>query len=120
MTAQAGRKFLEILQREALVDHCARIGTRLRDRLKESAHPSDIVVDVRGLGLMVGVELAGQGTMSAAECTDRILERMKDKGYLLGKTGPGRNVLTWMPPLIIREEELMEAVEAFENALQTL
>lgn len=81
---------------------------------------SDMIVDVRGLGLMVGVEIAEYGTLSPAEAMDRILERMKDRGYLLGKTGPGRNVLTWMPPLIIRPEELTEAVEALEKTLHTL
>ncbi|MEN6578039.1 MAG: aspartate aminotransferase family protein [Phycisphaerales bacterium] len=120
VTAQAGRKFLEILRREALVDHCARMGSRLQDGLKKLAQKSDIISDVRGLGLMVGVEIAAQETSSAAECADRILERMKDLGYLLGKTGPGRNVLTWMPPLIVQEQELMEAVDAFENALHAL
>lgn len=120
VTAQAGRKFLEILRREALVDHCARVGSLLLDRLKKLAEKSDMVVDVRGLGLMIGVEIAAQGTVLAPECLDRILERMKDMGYLLGKTGPGRNVLTWMPPLIVREEELMEALEAFDDVLQTL
>jgi 4-aminobutyrate aminotransferase-like enzyme len=102
------------------VDHCARLGTQLQDRLKKTAEKSDIISDVRGLGLMVGVEIADHRTLSAAECTDRILERMKDAGYLLGKTGPGRNVLTWMPPLIISEEELMEAVDALGKTLQTL
>jgi 4-aminobutyrate aminotransferase-like enzyme len=120
VTAQAGLKFLEILQRQALVDHSARVGTQLQEQLKRLAQEFDILSDVRGLGLMVGVEIAGHGTLSAAEGTDRILERMKEAGYLLGKTGPGRNVLTWMPPLIFRPEELMEAVDALEKTLQTL
>jgi len=120
VTAQAGRKFLEILQREALVEHCARLGCLLQDRLMELAKKSDIITDVRGLGLMIGVEIAAQGAVSAADCTDHVLEQMKDAGYLLGKTGPGRNVLTWMPPLIVREQELMEAVEALENVMQTM
>ncbi len=120
VTAQAGRKFLEILQRDALVDRCARTGSWLRDQLMKLAEKSDIITDVRGLGLMIGVEIAAQGTGSAADCADRILEQMKDAGFLLGKTGFGRNVLTWMPPLIVREQELMEAVEALENVMQTL
>lgn len=120
VTAQAGRKFLEILQRDALVEHSARMGRLLQDRLMELAGKSDMITNVRGLGLMVGAEIAARGTASAADCTDRVLEKMKDAGYLLGKTGPDRNVLTWMPPLIIQEQELMEAVEALENAMQTL
>lgn len=120
VTAQAGLKFLEILQRESLVARSAATGERLKNRLKELAGMYDIISDVRGLGLMVGVEIIGREPLSAADCTDRILENMKDAGYLLGKTGPGRNVVTWMPPLMIGEEELIEAVEAFEKVLRTI
>ena len=120
VTAQAGLKFLEILQRDSLVARSAASGGRLKNRLKEHVGMHDIISDVRGLGLMVGVEIRGMGPLSAADCTDRILEGMKNAGYLLGKTGPGRNVVTWMPPLTIGEEELIEAVEAFEKVLHTI
>lgn len=120
VTAQAGLKFLEILRRDGLIEHSATVGERLQNRLKELARECDTITDVRGRGLMIGVEIAERASLSAAECTDRILEGMKDAGYLLGKTGPGRNVLTWMPPLISEAEELMEAVAALENVLGTV
>ena len=69
---------------------------------------------------MVGVELIDSPKATAPELTDMILEQMKDAGFLLGKTGPGRNVLTFMPPLIIEESQLMEAVDALEAILQKL
>jgi len=96
------------------------VGHQLQNKLKELMQKHDVITDVRGLGLMIGVEITGGSSLSPTECTDRILERMKDAGYLLGKTGPGRNVLTWMPPLISESEELLEAAAAFENVLQTL
>ena len=46
-----------------------------------------------------------------------MLEQMKDAGYLLGKTGPGRNVLTWMPPLIVEKDDLEGDVRAFYRIL---
>ena len=45
---------------------------------------------------------------------------MKDAGFLLGKTGPGRNVLTFMPPLIVERSELEEALAALERILNGL
>ena len=48
---------------------------------------------------------------------DELLERLKDAGYLLGKTGPGRNVLTIMPPLIVEREALDELVETLDHEL---
>jgi len=120
VTAQAGLKFLEILQRDGLIERSAALGAQLRNRLKKSTEKYDIITDVRGLGLMIGAEISGGMSLTPAECTDRILEGMKDAGYLLGKTGPGRNVLTWMPPLISESDDLMEAVVALEKILQTM
>jgi len=120
VTAQAGLKFLEILQRNQLAARSEQVGGQLKDSLMRLAEETDIISNVRGLGLMIGVEVAGCDSLSPAERTDQILERMKDAGYLLGKTGPGRNVLTWMPPLIVETDELMEAVDTLETVLKTL
>lgn len=120
VTAQAGLKFLEILQRDRLAARSEQVGGQLKDRLMRLAEKTDIISNVRGLGLMIGVEIAGRDSVGAAERTDQILECMKDSGYLLGKTGPGRNVLTWMPPLIVGIDELMEAVDTLETVLKTL
>ena len=70
------------------------------------------------MGLMVGAELGNKDSLSPSELTDEILEQMKDNGFLPGKTGPGRNVLTFMPPLIIEESEIHDAVNALEKILQ--
>jgi hypothetical protein len=78
-------------------------------------HPA--IAEVRGLGLMVGVELRDSDPTSAAARTDAVLEAMKDAGFLLGKTGTGRNVLTWMPPLVVSADDLDEAVSALTQAL---
>jgi 4-aminobutyrate aminotransferase len=65
------------------------------------------------------VELRDTSTHTAAELTDLVLEKMKDAGFLLGKTGPARNVLTLLPPLIVTSEALDSLVEALEAALCT-
>ena len=52
------------------------------------------------------------GDGPAAALTDAVLEAMKDAGYLIGKTGPGRNVLTLLPPLVVETEALDRLVEA--------
>jgi alanine-glyoxylate transaminase/(R)-3-amino-2-methylpropionate-pyruvate transaminase len=50
--------------------------------------------------------------------TDAVLEAMKDSGYLIGKTGAGRNVLTFLPPLIVEAEQLDGLVDALDCVLQ--
>ncbi len=67
---------------------------------------------------MMGVELRDGVNGPAAALTDRVLEAMKDAGFLLGKTGPGRNVLTLMPPLVVTGDELDSVVDALDQALE--
>lgn len=65
---------------------------------------------------MVGAELRDESGPAAAR-TDAVLERMKDAGYLIGKTGVGRNVLTLMPPLVVAAADLDAMVEELDRAL---
>lgn len=71
----------------------------------------------RGLGCMLGLPLITEdGAPDAAGC-DRVLEDLKDRGVLAGKTGPGRNVLTFMPPLTITAQEIAHVVDVLESVL---
>ena len=55
--------------------------------------------------------------MTASSLTDMVLEEMKDAGFLLGKTGVERNVLTVMPPLVITSDELDSIVQCLDQTL---
>jgi 4-aminobutyrate aminotransferase-like enzyme len=120
VTATAGLAFLKILQRDGLVERSERLGQQLIDYLREVLGKYTFVVDIRGKGLMVGVELAAVKTTNAPTLTDMVLEQMKDSGFLLGKTGPGRNVLTFMPPLIVEEQQIHKAVDELEKVLDNI
>ena len=120
VTAIAALTVLKIIQRDNLVERSARMGALLRERLERIARKCSCVFDVRGKGLMQGVELNAGSKRSAAELTDFVLEAMKDAGFLLGKTGPGRNVLTLMPPLIVDETHLQTAADNLERVLTSI
>ena len=109
VSCRAALATLAYHQRHRLGERSAALGARLLSRLRELRHPA--VAEVRGLGLMIGVELREAGQ------TDAVLEGMKDEGFLLGKTGPGRNVLTFMPPLVVSEADLDAAAEALGRTL---
>ena len=82
---------------------------------------SEWIADVRGLGLMVGVELCDpkeKNKTPAPAMADFVLEEMKDLGFLLGRGGAERNVLIWQPPLIITWEQLETAVRALKLVIQ--
>jgi 4-aminobutyrate aminotransferase-like enzyme len=120
VTATAALKFLQILKRDGLVEAAAKTGLMLRERLERIVHKNSVIADIRGKGLMIGVEIRDSDRCTAPELTDQLLEQMKEAGYLVGKTGPGRNVVTFMPPLIISQDQALEAADTFEGLLEKL
>jgi 4-aminobutyrate aminotransferase/4-aminobutyrate aminotransferase/(S)-3-amino-2-methylpropionate transaminase len=111
---QAALATLAYHEKHDLGRRSAELGTHLLHRLRELQARREVIADVRGLGLMIGVELRDP----AGAVVDGVLERLKDAGFLLGKTGAARNVLTLMPPLIVAREDLDRLVEALDEALQ--
>jgi 4-aminobutyrate aminotransferase-like enzyme len=103
-------------QRHRLGERSRELGEFLLSRLREVRERRPAIREVRGRGLMVGVELEG-GAGGPAALTDAVLERMKDAGFLIGKSGPGRNVLTLMPPLVVEREALDGLVHELDDAL---
>ncbi|MCB2154083.1 aspartate aminotransferase family protein [bacterium] len=110
----AALKVLEIMQRENLATESRRKGERFKEMLR--AIDDDGIVDVRGKGLMIGVELSHEGQPATDRC-DAVLRSLRDNGILAGKTGPGRNVLTFEPPLIVSDDELERVATATADAM---
>ena len=69
---------------------------------------------------MVGAEIRTEDPAGDASITDRILEEMKNHGILIGKTGAGRNVLTFMPPLIVEETQIHRVMDELEKVLHEI
>jgi len=119
VSCRAALATLAYHQSHQLGQRSTELGARLLGQLLELQSRRSEIVEVRGLGLMIGVELRDSVNGPAAALTDRVLESMKDAGFLLGKTGPGRNVLTLMPPLVATSAMLVSVVSALDQALQT-
>jgi len=117
VSAAAGLAVLEYMKMEHLPERSARLGAILQERLEEMARRCRGIAEVRGRGLMLGMELVDDSGSPDGERTDRILENLKDLGFLLGKTGPGRNVLAFMPPLVVKEKDLDALCNALEEVL---
>jgi len=117
VSCRAALATLAFHERHKLGEWSALLGTRLLAQLRELQQRHSAIADVRGRGLMIGVELRERADAPAAALTDLVLERLKDGGFLLGKTGPGRNVLTIMPPLVVDQEALDAMVEELDRVL---
>lgn len=120
VSATAALAVLRYHREHNLATRAATLGAQLRTRL---AHLSTLFPnacsELRGAGLMLGLELRRNGEPLARE-TDLILEDLKDAGFLVGKTGSGRNVLTFLPPLVITESDIAALAAALAAALDTV
>ncbi len=101
-----------------LGDRSWQSGQWLINELRGLKDEVPLIKEVRGRGLMIGVELNDSKENSAAQLTDQILEEMKDRGFLIGKSGIQRNVITLMPPLIIQDYQLQSLVSTLKTVLQ--
>jgi 4-aminobutyrate aminotransferase-like enzyme len=117
VSCRAALATLRFHERHELGRRSERLGAHLADRLRQLQERHPPIAEVRGRGLMLGAELRTPDGSPAVALTDSLLERLKDAGYLIGKTGPGRNVLTFLPPLIVEAEELDGLVDALDSLL---
>jgi len=108
-------------EREKLPEKTLEKGEALIGELRELQKMQPLMGDVRGLGLMVGVELVtDQAKTPATEQANAVRGLMRQKGFLIGVGGTWGNVLRLQPPLVISVEELSESVSALDESLRAL
>jgi len=105
---------LEVIENERLLEKSRTLGARALERLRELQRRHRLISDVRGIGLLLGIELRRGGTPAAAEA-EQVMYQCLARG-LSFKIGQG-NVLTLSPPLIITPEELDRALDIIDAAL---
>ncbi len=117
MLARAALTTLEIIEDERLVENAARVGAYALARLQELQARHPLIGDVRGLGLLLGIELVRDPATKepAIDEADAVLYRCLERG-LNFKTTLG-NVLTLTPPLITRETDIDRALAILDTAL---
>nr|MBK5234738.1 aspartate aminotransferase family protein [Clostridium sp.] len=111
---------LDYIEKNNLCSNSETLGKKLKEGLHKLKEKYPIIYDVRGIGLMLGVELINGNGEPALEETDIILEILKDEGILLGKNGSGRNVLAFQPPLVITETDVAFVLDKLNLALSKL
>ena len=117
VSSTAGLAVLEYIEEHQLMENANARGEQLRKGLKELQQKHPIIGDIRGLGLMDGAEFVKPDGSPAPEELDKVLEAMKDRGFIIGKNGIGRNVMAFQPPLVITEEDINEVLNALDMVL---
>ncbi len=120
VAAAAGIAVIEYIRREKLWERAAKLGEKVMKRFNEAKDEIEMIGDVRGKGLMIGVELVrNKDTKEPAKKElATILERLFKKGYLV--IGAGISTIRLAPPLTIPEEVLMKAVEAIISEIKSV
>lgn len=108
---------LDYIKENDLVNRSKKLGELLIKELNALQKRHSVIKDVRGIGLMVGIELVKDNGGPAAEETDIILEELKNRGLLIGKNGINRNVLAIQPPLIITEENVSQLIRNLDEVM---
>ena len=116
----AAQATLDVIEEESLLENAARIGGQLLGQLRRLAAESRLIGDVRGLGLMIGVELILDKEVKtrAKQEADRLVQECFKRGLLLLPCGP--NSVRFSPPLILTAAQADTAFEIFAAALAHL
>ncbi len=120
VTAAAALATLDVIAGEGLVARAAARGAQLKAGLEALQERHPLIGDVRGLGLMLGAELVRPDRSPATAETDQVLERLKDRGFLVGKNGLHRNVLAFQPPLVVSSGDIDGLLTALDDVLASL
>ena len=117
-----GRAVLEIIEQEKLQENSLTIGSRLLAGLNQLKEKHKLIGDVRGKGLMLGIELVKdrQSKEPAKEECAQILETCKEMGLLLGKGGLWGQTIRFSPPMCVNEQDADFLLEVLDRAFSDL
>jgi 4-aminobutyrate aminotransferase len=109
---------IQVMREEKLIENSAAMGRVLLSRLKELREHYPEIGDVRGLGLMIGTEFTSPQGEPWTERVQAVTKAAMAEGLLLLTCGPWENTIRWIPPLVINESHIHEAVAMFERAIR--
>ncbi|MBM7558000.1 aspartate aminotransferase family protein [Halanaerobacter jeridensis] len=110
LACRAAYATLSTILDEDIIPHAQNVGSYFKDELNKLEEKYDVIIDVKGQGLMLGVEVDTDPQM--------IRDKMLEKGVLILKAG--KNVLRFVPPLIIKNEHVDEVIKKLDQVFATL
>jgi len=119
VSCAVGLAVLDVIEGEGLQQHARDVGDMLKGELRRLAGAHDIIGDVRGAGLFLGVELVRDRATRepAGREASYIANRMRDRGVLLSTDGPHGNVLKIKPPMVFDVADVSRLVDALARVL---
>jgi 4-aminobutyrate aminotransferase-like enzyme len=120
VTCVAARATIDVIEEENLLENAHVVGAYFREKLEELQQKNPLIGDVRGMGLMQGLELVKDRETKepAPEATAQLLERTRENGLLVGKGGLYGNVVRLSPMLNISKADVDEAVRLLDKSFR--
>jgi 4-aminobutyrate aminotransferase len=122
VSCAAGVAVLETIERDGLEANAAARGAELLRGLKDLSARDERIGDVRGAGMMIGVEFVKDRTSREPDGAlgDSVIARCADEGLLLLTCGAAHNIVRWIPPLDVTSAEIDEGLGLFGRALEAI
>jgi len=119
LACQAGLEVIRIIEKENLLDRAVEIGEQLKQRFLTMKKKYTIIGDVRGLGAMAAMELVKnkENKEPATEETGKIVQYCVQNGVFVPTAGINKNILRMLVSLVITDEQLEEALDVIEEAI---
>lgn len=122
LSTRAASVTIDVIEKQQLIANAKRQGDALLAGLRELQERYPIIGEVRGKGLMIGVELVKDRASKAyaPDLANRMLEEMRKRGVLIGKGGRFGNILRLQPPLIFSSDDVAQFLRAMSDSLAVL
>lgn len=120
VTSVAALATIQVIEEENLVENARVMGQRLREGLEQLKQKYPVIGDVRGMGLMQGLELVRENKAPNGEAMRRLMEQTKANGLLIGKGGLMGNVARITPPLNVTKEQVDQALNLLDSSFSRL
>lgn len=111
---------LNVFEQEKLVDNAKARGEQLYQRLEAFKQEYAWIDDLRGRGLMLGMEIAHNPQRPRADIAERLTAEAEKRGLLLLRCGTAGQIVRWLPPLVVTREEIDDAADRFNRVLETV
>lgn len=118
VAAAAAVATIQAIREEGMLANCQQRGKQLMEGLGELKRRFPIIGDLRGLGLMIGTEFRTQDRKPDKITAKAIIHACQDRQLLLLTCGPWDNTIRWIPPLIVTEDQIDQALDIFAESLE--
>ena len=117
-----GMAVMDVIEKEGLMNRAHVLGERFKDGLNSLMQEHELIGDVRGRGLFLGVEMVkDRSTLEpAAMEASEIVGKMRDQGVLLSTDGPLHNVIKIKPPMVLNHDDVDQTLSKLQNCLSVV